>query len=491
LRFVALKTRLRTLQTKEDGGVLVFVALTLAILMVAGAFVLDLGNARQRARGQQNAADAGALAGAEGLPTSATASPTNANRYAAYYAFQTLGFNEGAPNPTTCPISGEAPAGADCFTPGGNTWVYVKTPWGPDPVADTSIAAAASNQIYVKVCADTATGLARVIGVTNVRPCRHATATNNMPLSTLPCALCIMRASGTGLTASGGARVTVDGAVVVNSNSVAPCAAQLSGSSSVTASSITIRQPGRPPPVGPCASGVSTFSPTPTHVPGLLPDPLSYLELPSHPGCPPNPAPASCNNMTLSGSNPPTTVINPGHWRNINISGSNKTLIMNPGVYVFRGSPGGGGGLTVSGSNNTIIANGVTLIFTCESYEGSSPSSCVSQAGARLALSGSNHLTLTAPTTLTSDLAKYNGLAVYYDQGNTTTALQLSGSGNLLVTGTIYAKNAQLQLSGSTGTKVLNSAVIVDHVQFSGSTDFSVDFDPAQNVRTLGLALIR
>ncbi len=46
----------------DDGQVVIFVAALLAALLVVAALVIDIGNAKQSARGMQAAADSAALA---------------------------------------------------------------------------------------------------------------------------------------------------------------------------------------------------------------------------------------------------------------------------------------------------------------------------------------------------------------------------------------------------------------------------------------------
>jgi hypothetical protein len=293
-----------------------------------------------------------------------------------------------------------------------------------------------------------------------------------------------MAPSGSGtLLLNGNRDVTVSGGdIVVNSNASGQCAARITGAGDIIADTgaITVREPG-------CGSFSQNgrFFPEVTNLPELVPDPLADLSLPPHPGCsmpPPQPAPASCNNITLDRNQ--TAVIHPGFWRKIDVSGEAR-LTMQPGIYVIRGDPSGVG-LRIAGSGS-VTANGVMLVFTCESY----PTPCsAGQQGARLVWTGNGSFTLTAPTTLTGDLAQYNGMAIYYDRNNEA-PLTLVGEGPLSVTGTIYALNSPLILRRNASTTV-KSAVIVDTAEITGNVNFSITFDPDQNVKTLGgIALIR
>src|SRR3984957_5971648 len=125
---------------------------------------------------------------------------------------------------------------------------------------------------------------------------------------------------------------------------------------------------------------------------------------------------------------------------------------MNPGVYVIAG-----GGFTVSGNGN-ISASGVTIYNAGSAYPNTGGS-----FGA-INLSGNGKLTLSAPTTGT-----YAGLGIFQSRDNTQ-ALSLSGNNLTGITGSIYAANAQLTLSGNAQLK---DALIVGTMNLSGNAIFN------------------
>jgi hypothetical protein len=107
---------------------------------------------------------------------------------------------------------------------------------------------------------------------------------------------------------------------------------------------------------------------------------------------------------------------------------------------------------------------------------------------------GHADLTLTAPTTLTGNYAQYNGLAIFFDRNNVHTSnpgIDLGGTGDINITGTIYALGARMEIRGDASSSVLNSSIIVDTYEAHGNGVVRVHYDPGQNVRTYGLALIR
>jgi Flp pilus assembly protein TadG len=500
----------------ERGSVLVLVAAAMTVLLGCGALVLDLGNTRQTARNEQNAADAGALAGAVGLPLSAAPPTGTAFQSAAYYAFQTL-LGQSATK-IACPSSGEQPPGAtECYQPTAGTQgtiAYVTTPWGPDQVADGTISAPADNQIHVKVCSDVQTGLAGIFGVGDLRPCREATAINTLS-SALPFALGAMAASGQGtFKLSGGGRITVDGNVVVNSNTdtTALCDAALmleGGGGILSATAIEVRDPPGTP-VGWEACGPGSFSPQPSNTfsnpplsDPLCPNPndpsLPCLPYPADPGCPP---PANCNSTTVWA---PGDTVWPGVYDRITVKSG--TLTMMPGLYVFRGP---GSRFEIDGG--TVVGNGVTLFFGCQDYPstcranergsylsmGANPEPCEEPPGSRPPCTPPPPATATfrAPPPGSYPDDRIPGMAIFFDRNNTsaptdvTPGIGIWGDATLNVTGTIYAASAFFRMV-SGGNPDLRSSVIVNTFEHSGSGNLRVTYTEDENVEvTGGIALI-
>jgi hypothetical protein len=509
-----LTSRLRD----ERGSVLVLVAASLTVLLGCGAFVLDLGNSRQTARNAQNAADAGALGGAVGLPSSADSPAYTAFQSAANYGLQTMlgqGATEGCSPPTNESPSG--PGLTKCYHPervdSSRTILYVTTPWGPDAVgdgSDPSMASPANNQIHVKVCSDVETGLAKIFGVGDLRPCREATAINSLSYA-LPFAFGAMAASGTGtFTMSGQGGVTVNGNVVVNSNTDngGPCdgALILSGSGDLTATAIEVRDPPGIPDGWAACGGGGTFSPQPVNSFSNPPlsdplcpnpnDPSSCLSHPGDPGCPS----ANCNSTTVVD---PGITISPGVYDRITVKSG--TLTMMPGLYVFRGP---GSRFEIDGG--TVVGNGVTLFFGCKDY----PAACRSgEQGSYLSM-GKNPCepppgpppcetpsppataTFTAPPPGSYPDDRIPGMAIFFDRNNASASTDVNpgigiwGVASLNVTGTMYAPSAFFRMV-SGGNPDLRSSVIVNTFEHSGSGHVRVTYTEDENVKvTGGIALI-
>ena len=77
-----MSTSLRSLWRREDGQVLVFSVLMLAVLLGVASLVVDGGNALLQRRNQQGVADAAAMAGVKDLPESTSAADTATRTYA-------------------------------------------------------------------------------------------------------------------------------------------------------------------------------------------------------------------------------------------------------------------------------------------------------------------------------------------------------------------------------------------------------------------------
>jgi hypothetical protein len=245
------------------------------------------------------------------------------------------------------------------------------------------------------------------VGIPNIRVQAAASAATTVTGGsagggTFPtCAICLMKTSGTVLTAGSGASLTLNGALVVNSNS-AP-AVSLGNNTAVTATQVKI------PSGGTVTYGSgATLTPAPTTSPAIS-DPLPALAAPSVSG------PATSYSAPAG-----TSSISPGLYSNITVS-TGSTLTLNPGTYVVTGN------LNINGGS--VTGNGVTIYLACNAY----PTPCAGggQNGGSISMSQGS-LSLTAPTSGT-----YDGISVFGDRTNTATAS--IGNGTISVGGTWYA----------------------------------------------------
>ncbi len=264
--------------------------------------------------------------------------------------------------------------------------------------------------------------------------------------------------AGGALTLSGNADINVGGAVYVDSNSSTAISA--SGNAQVTATSGVLVVGG--------VSKSGNASVTKTGTPGATGDPLAGLAYPtaSYTGTP--------ISENLSGSS--TGSISPGLYSQISVSG-NATLKLASGTYIIQGggvnlsgnaivtSPGvtfivEGGGFSVSG-NATITGAGVTIFNAGSGYNASTGV----DGGTFGALTLSGNASVSAPTS-----GPYAGVLVFQARDNSK-ALTLSGNASQGVTGTIYAKMAQLAESGNAqvGSTSNPVSIVVDTLTLSGN----------------------
>jgi hypothetical protein len=234
------------------------------------------------------------------------------------------------------------------------------------------------------------------------------------------------------LTISGNGDIDVPGSIDVDSSSSSAISA--SGNAIVTASSIQVAG-------NYSASGNAHFTPTPTIKAASVADPLASLAVPSVSG--------SAITENLSGNSSAT--INPGLYTSITVSG-NGVLTMNPGIYAIEG-----GGFTVSG-NGAVTATGVMI------YNAGSKYPSTGGTFGAINLSGNGKFTLSAPTT-----GIYAGLGIFQSRDNTQ-AINLSGNNITGITGSIYAADAELVLSGNAQLK---DALIVGTMNLSGNAIFN------------------
>jgi hypothetical protein len=236
--------------------------------------------------------------------------------------------------------------------------------------------------------------------------------------------------AGGALTLSGNASINLAGAVFVDSSSSSALSA--SGNAQINASTIKLHG-------GVQKSGSASVSPIPVTGAAVLADPLGSLAPPSTTGM------TNYGSESLSGNSSAT--INPGIYSRITVSG-NATLTMNTGTYIIEG-----GGFTVSGNASASCAH--VFIYNAGSNY---PSSGGNFGG--ITLSGNGTFSLTAQTSGT-----YAGVLIFQSRQNTR-ALSLSGNATAGLTGTIYAANALVSLSGNAQ---LQSSLDVGTLSLSGN----------------------
>jgi hypothetical protein len=149
----------------------------------------------------------------------------------------------------------------------------------------------------------------------------------------------------------------------------------------------------------------------------------------------------------------------------ITISGQANVTMM-PGIYYMDG-----GGFQFGGLGN-LSAIGV-MIYS----DPKTASDNISISG-----SGGGTVTMTPPTT-----GLYQGLTLFQNRTATNT-MTISGNGGFFVSGTFYAANALLNVTGG-GAGQIGSQFISRFLEINGGGALNIDYNPAQAipVRTIGL----
>jgi hypothetical protein len=451
----------------ERGAVAILVAASLVVLGMSCALAVDLGNVAQLHRHAEYTVDNAAISGAD-LLQQGTDTLTQVVSATETYVDENWS-NLPSSAWDTCPsiptgFSAPSGLGENCVTfNGAATAISVEFP--PQSVPFT---------------------VARLGGFTSGTVEAQATAV--LVPGTSPCALCLLGPGGLTLNDTGNGSFTVTdttGNAGIDANSSGTPSAQInSNSGSIVAPQINLhgtyseKKPGG-------------FQPTPLTGQGIVPDPLGSLPLPTtssgtsplYGGAIPT-ASYSCTsacgllpantygNVSLGGNG--TLTIQPGNYSGISVIGGG-TLTLMQGIYFITGpfSVGGTGGATVNSSN------GVMMYFTCNS--GNQVAACAGggQPGGSLSLSGTGTMNL-APQ---GGTGPYADLTVFYDRNNDA-GMTLTGTPGLSLSGTIYAKDSALSISGTGST--IESLIIVSSASINGNGTIGVNYDASQNVRPPG-----
>jgi Putative Flp pilus-assembly TadE/G-like len=410
------------------------VALMLTVLLAFAALVVDVGlNWAARTQAQQ-AADAAALAGVITLPSD----PVAAVEDVRYYLNANVPGLAGAPgwehNLT------DADGDITCGTPPAEV---------PPPgthgcqVGDTAI-----QVITPPIQVDYA--FAGVFGQNGSQIKALAAAVRGPPVTgPTPCAICLLdRHAAQALSVTSNGDITVANAgVMVNSDHSQ--AAVLASSGNMIADWVGVVG-------GWTTTSSGRFTPTPDTGLGPLPDPLADLPTPDQLDPLQN-----RGSVTVGSADQP---IGPGIYDTIAVTGGGD-LVLDPGTYVVTG------GLTLAAG--AVIGSGVTIYLACAGY----PTPCSGPGAAFSQNAGAQYLA-TPPTT-----GPYQGLALFADRGNTA-PLSFTGSGASIFTGTIYARQAPMELTSGGVALQLDSLLVVRTLGVSNSAEILLSFDPANNAVT-------
>jgi len=442
----------------DTGQVIVVLALALPLLLGMAALVIDLGNAFVQRRSLQNAADAAALAAAQGLPcTDTSGAPSTPCQNAVaqlagnYVASNVSGISTGSL--PKCNVSA-----APCYEiVGGGAKVRVKlathvsTFFGAffgKKQFDVSTRAAAVRFDY------TSTGPDQVVVSTGQTIAGHVDTVTTTNPGPLPCGLCLLSSTISSIRGNN--------ALIVNgSDLIANKTFDINGNSAqISADHIKLHDP---------YTGHDVFNPDPTYG-GSIPDPLAYL------------SPPSFNDTVVPTDALTTGAITPRVYRNLD--GNGRTFA--PGVYTIVG--------TLSGAFN---APGVLFYFpSCKShfkaFGFANANGCTSAGvvGGVFATASNKVVSVSPPTAATcaaiAATCPYVGLSVFYDRDNGTATAPaifvLQANASSTIKGTFYGLNVQLDFGGGP-TLAVSSAFVVGSYNGHGNPGLTINYDQSGNVQ--------
>jgi hypothetical protein len=436
----------------ENGTVAVIVGLSVTLLCVLAAMVIDLGHARDVRRQSQNSSDAAALAAAVALypengectaanPSLTMVQPcfTDAVNAAKAFALRNFGVSSSAWAACVDPGAYWAPPGSPCIS------------FTDDSLATTPPAVPTKVRVLTPT-KDVDTSLGTVAGVSKVSVNSAARATFTL-LTSQPCALCVL---GTNLTHN-----FQNGDAQVNGGDI-----YLNGNSDVSNNGL-VASDGNIYVQGTAGGSLSDYDPDPQTGQPAIQDPLASTRLPN--------AANSWLGATAAGKTDPCTD-GPGIYAGWSVS--NAVCTLQPGLYVVAS-----GQIKLSGNATTALnGTGVSIFLACGS--GNVPHDCAAagEKGASIDASGGGNIGITAPAT--GDIV---GVAIAADRHNIDPAsnqplIRLTGDGTLGMAGAIYARSATVQMNGNGCTNGTNAMIVSNDIAFNGNNScLTLNYSVGQN----------
>lgn len=407
----------------ERGQTLVLFVFALAALMGFVALTVDVGLAYVARRDMQNAADAASLAGADLL---AEGAPTSVAVAEAYEFAENNGYSDGV----------------------GDVSVSVNVPPTSGPNSGDS------DFVEVVIERNVSTFFATALGKDTWEVAARAVAGLEAQANAEYALIALSDDDSNALMLNGNASITVNRAgVMVNSNH--DTAIDLNGNAQLTAAVIDLVGGWR-------TNGNATIDPTPQSA-SAISDPLSALPVPV------------LSDYTVQSSSElrvqenDTVQVQPGIFVDgIDVRG-NGELSMDTVVYFLQG-----GGLQVSG-NGQVSGSGVFIYVTCGS------GACPSGKSGDVDISGNGSIALSP-----MDSGSWAGVSFFQDRNNNQN-FRISGNGLAGTSGTIYARDARVELNGNAST---NLQIIADTIRNNGNANISITWDGGVTVDSASMKIV-
>lgn len=150
--------------------------------------------------------------------------------------------------------------------------------------------------------------------------------------------------------------------------------------------------------------------------------------------------------------------IDPGNYSTIKLSSSD-TLIMNPGLYCMKGD------FTTTGQAH-VIGNGVTIYFINGTFD----------------TAGTSIINISAPNcenSLCGVPPAIRGILIYLSPSNNS-KIKFTGTSDSEFMGTIFAPGGSIYVTGSGSTVTLNTQLIANKVDVSGTAAISLNLNGAE-----------
>ena len=250
------------------------------------------------------------------------------------------------------------------------------------------------------------------------------------------------------LTLTGGARLTTNSGVQVNSNSTYNASTNPNGGAVIVSNGAYMTDNGGVSIVGnynipSWASSNNFFSQKPSTGASAMADPFASVATPTTNGL-----------ASRSAPNPPygRATLNPGVYNGGLTLGGGMTITMNPGIYYMKkGDFNVANGVNLSGS-------GVTIFLDKDSS---------------INLHGGTNVSLSAPTTTAS--GGVPGIVLFQDRTNTTSLNSFANGANVNMTGTIYAPNSAMTIAGGAYGASYGSQFIVRSLNLSNGVNININ----------------
>lgn len=427
-----MSARNRTIAGRRSrrGVIVVLVAVCLTFIVAFVAIAVDGGGLLEQRRQAQATADAAALAAAEDL-------------------FRNYPKNKGLDVNGTAVAAAQQIAAANGFT-GDGTNSVVTVRFSPETYLGGPNQGQALPKGYVEVLVqyNQKRYFSGVLGTGAIPVQGRAVARGKWEPAYVGIHVLDLHQSAA-LTATGESFVNVTGASVIVNSDASDAATSTGGT--LTASPFNITG-------GTSVSGgKGGFNGDLHYGTEPQPDPLRHIPEPD------------INGQTIQSNGPVhisngTRNLSPGTYRGgISVSGQG-SLTMAPGVYYMDG-----GGFSFAGQGN-LLAQGV-MIYNAPT-----------QPSHQVSIGGTGSIIMSPPTS-----GIYKGLTLFQDR-ESTNPMSVSGGGYMDITGTFYAANAQLTVSGNGDSKV-GSQYISRFLKIAGNGGLRIDYDPTQAIprRILGL----